>query len=96
MKINFKNPLVGISDPGMLFSHFSSRPLVIFYFSTKCPLCEQYYPVVQKLIKEFEGKGLTGLAISAGSMTKNDIRSFMEQYSASIPFFQDASRQFGQ
>jgi hypothetical protein len=38
--------------------------------------------------------GLTGLAISVGGVTKNDIRAFMEQHNASINFFQDASRQF--
>lgn len=94
MKMDFKIPLVGISDPGMLFTHFSSRPLVLFYFSPKCPHCQQNYPTVQKLIKEFEPMGLTGLAISVGGVTKNDIRGFMEQHSASISFFQDASRQF--
>ena len=39
-------------------------------------------------------KTLSGLAISVGGVTKNDIRGFMEQHSASIPFFQDATRQF--
>lgn len=94
LKMDYKIPLVGISDPGMLFSHFTQRPLVIFYFSPKCPHCQQNYPSVQKLIKEYESKGLTGLAVSVGGVTKNDIRGFMEQHNASISFFQDANRQF--
>lgn len=37
MKMDFSKPLAGISDPGILFSHFSNRPLLIYYFSPKCP-----------------------------------------------------------
>ena len=29
MKMDFSVPLTGISDPGILFSHFSKRPLLI-------------------------------------------------------------------
>lgn len=36
MKMDFSTPLTGISDPGILFSHFSNRPLLIYYFSPKC------------------------------------------------------------
>ena len=39
MKMDFSKPLVGINDPGILFSHFGNRPLLIYYFSPKCPHC---------------------------------------------------------
>ena len=38
MKMDFFSlPLSGISDPGMLFSHFSGKGLTHFYFSPKVP-----------------------------------------------------------
>lgn len=93
--MNYKIPLVGISDPSMLFTNYSSRPLVIFYFSPKSPHARQIFPAVQKLINEFKPMGLLGLAISEANVTKNEIRSFMTENNASIPFCQDSSRQFG-
>ena len=35
MKMDFSKHLSGISDPGILFSHFSNRPLLIYYFRPK-------------------------------------------------------------
>ena len=45
MKMDFSKPLTGISDPGILFSHFSNRPLLIYYFSPKCPHCQHHFPI---------------------------------------------------
>ncbi len=30
MKMDFSKPLSGISDPGILFSHFTNRPLLMY------------------------------------------------------------------
>ena len=62
MKMDFSTHLSGISDPGILFAHFSNRPLLIYYFSPKCPHCQKHFPEIQNLIKEYEAKGLTGIA----------------------------------
>lgn len=40
MIMDFSTHLSGISDPGILFAHFSNRPLLIYYFSPKCPHCQ--------------------------------------------------------
>jgi thiol-disulfide isomerase/thioredoxin len=96
LKMDFSIPLIGISDPGMLFSHFSARPLLIFYFSPKCPHCQDKFPVIQAIIKEYESKGLTGIGISlGGTIKKNDVRLFMDQSNATIPIFQDTNIKFG-
>ncbi|MBP5248249.1 MAG: redoxin domain-containing protein [Fibrobacter sp.] len=95
-KMDFTIPLAGINDPGMLFSHFSNKPLLIFYFSPKCPHCQANFPQVQSLIKEYESKGLNGLAISiGGGIKKNDVRLFIDQFNASMPIFQDVNAKFG-
>lgn len=93
-KMDFSLPLTGISDPGILYSHFSQRPLFIYYFSPKCPHCIATYPKYQSLLKEFEPRGLQGLAISIGGMKKNDIRMFMDQQNVQVPMLQDTDRKF--
>lgn len=96
MKMDFSKPLTGISDPGILFSHFANRPLLIYYFSPKCPHCQRHFPNIQNLMKEYEKDGLTGIAIGlGGGIKKNDIRLFIDQFHAVIPVFQDADGKFG-
>ena len=96
MKMDFSKPLTGISDPGILFSHFSNKPLLIYYFSPKCPHCQHHFPIIQNLMKEYESEGLTGIAIGlGGGIKKNDIRLFIDQFHAVIPVFQDSEGKFG-
>jgi len=92
--MDFNVKLTGIKDANMPFSAFSSRPLMIYYFSPFCPHCQRSYPGIQVVAKEYEQKGLTSMAISIGSVTKRDILMFMEERNASIPFFQDADGDF--
>lgn len=95
LSMDFKIELTGIKDANMPFSVFSSKPLMLYYFSPFCPHCQRSYPNIQKVAKEFEQKGLSSIAVSVGSVSKRDILMFMEQQNASIPFFQDAKQDFG-
>ncbi|MCL2282691.1 MAG: TlpA family protein disulfide reductase [Fibromonadales bacterium] len=95
MLMDFSIKLTGIKDANMPFSVFSSRPLMIYYFSPHCPHCKKGYNGFQQVAKEYEQKGLTGIAVSVGSVGKRDIMMFMEEHNASIPFFQDADQGFG-
>jgi thiol-disulfide isomerase/thioredoxin len=96
MKIDFMLSLAGVNDPGMLFAHFANKPLVIYYFSPKCPHCQASFPEMQSLIKKYEPKGLTGVGISiGGGIKKNDVRLFIDQFNASFPIFQDVNAAFG-
>ena len=96
MKMDFSKPLSGISDPGILFSHFANKPLLIYYFSPKCPHCQRHISEIQDLVKEYESKGLSGIAIGlGGGIKKNDIRLFIDQFHVSIPVFQDSDYKFG-
>ena len=95
-KIDFTSPLSGVNDPGMLFAHFSGKPLLIYYFSPKCPHCQSHFPSIQELVKKYEAQGLLGMGISiGGGIKKNDIRLFIDQFNASIPIFQDVNTKFG-
>jgi len=92
--MDFNIKLTGIKDANMPFSVFSSRPLLIYYFSPFCPHCQKSFPGVQQLAKGYEQKGLASLAVSIGSVGKRDILMFMEERNASMPFFQDADGEF--
>jgi len=92
--MDFNIKLTGIKDVNTPFSVFSSRPLLVYYFSPFCPHCQRSYAGVQQVAKEYEQKGLTSLAVSIGSVGKKDILMFMEQQKASIPFYQDGDQEF--
>jgi len=92
--MDFKVKLAGIKDANMPFSVFSSRPLMVYYFSPQCPHCQRSYPGIQQVAKEYEQKGLASIAISVGGSQKREILTFMEERNASIPFFQDADGEF--
>jgi len=94
LPMDFSIKLTGIKDANMPFSVFSSRPLMVYYFSPFCPHCQRSYGGVQQMAKEYEQKGLTSIAVSIGSVGKRDILTFMEQQKASIPFFQDSEQDF--
>ncbi|HHX15979.1 MAG TPA: redoxin domain-containing protein [Fibrobacter sp.] len=96
MKMDFSKPLVGISDPGMLFSHFANKNLMIYYFSPKCVHCIHHFAEIQKIIQKYEAKGFTGIAIGlGGGIKKNDIRLFIDQQRVMLPVFQDQNSKFG-
>ena len=96
MKMDFSLPLSGVSDPGILFSHFAKRNLLVYYFSPKCPHCQKHMPEIQAIMKEYESSGVAGIAIAiGGNIKKNDIRMFIDQYKVVIPVFQDGSQKFG-
>lgn len=96
VKMDFSIPLAGINDPGMLFAHFADKPLLVFYFSPKCPHCQSVFPEIQELIKQYADKGLSGVGISiGGGIKKNDVRLFIDQFNASFPIFQDVNAKFG-
>ncbi|GBU24043.1 hypothetical protein R83H12_00664 [Fibrobacteria bacterium R8-3-H12] len=92
--MDFGIKLTGIKDANMPFSVFSSRPLMIYYFSPFCPHCQRSYGGIQQVAKEYEQKGLASIAVSIGSVGKRDILMFMEERNASIPFFQDTEQDF--
>jgi len=92
--MDFGIKLTGIKDANMPFSVFSSRPLMIYYFSPFCPHCQRSYGGIQQVAKEYEQKGLASIAVSIGNVGKRDILMFMDERNASIPFFQDSEQDF--
>ena len=92
--MDFTIPLTGISDPGMMFTHFSQRNLVIFYFSPMCSHCAATYPEIEAIVNKYATQGLSAIAISVSNVSKNSIRRLVNQKNMIFPVFQDQSRKF--
>jgi len=97
--MDFNIPLIGINSDKP-FSEFSSkRLLMIYYMNPFCSHCQNGYGAIQQIAKKYEPKGLVSIAIAISGVNKSDILWFIEEYEASIPFFQDSeyafSRKYG-
>jgi len=91
---NFSLKPKPISDPVLLLSHFANRNLLIFYFSVKCIHCQRVLPHVKKLAVELESSDVTVITIAVKNNTEADIRSFIREYSFTLPVFHDFNKSF--
>ena len=94
--MNFNIKLDNVKD-NVPFTVFSSRPLLIFYYSHHCSHCHSVYPNIQHLAMEYEQNGLSFIAISVGNADRSTVLQFMEQHNESntlTPFFYDTENTF--
>jgi len=89
--IDFNIPLASINSEKP-FSEFNNKLLMIYYMSPLCPHCRDGYGAIQQIAKKYGSKGLASIDIALGN--KSDILKFIEEYEASIPFFQDSESAF--
>jgi peroxiredoxin len=94
LNMDFSMDLKSVSDPDLLFRHFASRNLMIFYFSSKCRHCQVVLPDVQKLVNELEPEGVSALAIAVKNNTEDDIRNSIRRYNLTMPVFHDSHKRF--
>jgi peroxiredoxin len=94
LKMNFSHNLKSISKPDILFSHFSNKKLIIFYFSVKCMHCQKVLSEVQELSKNMEQNGVVTIAIAVKNNTADDIRTFIRNNNFSMPVFHDTEKVF--
>ena len=76
------------------FSAFNKRLLMIYYIKPLCTYCQNGYGNIQQIANKYEPKGLASIAIVVGYANKSDILWFIEEYEASMPFFQDSEYMF--
>ncbi len=93
--VDFNLPLSGLTDASLKLSQFANRNLIVFYFSAKCPHCQQAFPHVQKLSDELASQGFAAIAVAVRQNTEEDVRGFIRDYGVHIPVFHDVERQFG-
>jgi len=89
--MDFNIPLIGINSDKQ-FSEFNNKLLMIYYMDPFCPHCQKGYGSVQQIADKYRSRGLASIAIAVRS--ESDILEFIEEYEASIPFFQDSEYAF--
>jgi peroxiredoxin len=95
VRIDYKLDVKPISNPQLTFSQFAGKRMLLFYFSAKCPHCQQAAPYVQRLADELGAKGYGSLAIAIKWNSEDDIRGFIRDFGVRMPMMQDESRAFG-
>lgn len=95
-KIDFKLDIKPVSNPRLTFSQFEGRKMLLFYFSAKCPHCQQSAPYVQRLADELGGKGFASLAMAIKWNSEDEVRGFIRDFGVRMPMMQDDSRVFGE
>lgn len=95
-KINFKLDIKPVSNPKLTFAQFEGRRMLLFYYSAKCPHCQQSAPHVQRLADELGAKGYASLAMAIKWNTEDDIRGFIRDFGVRMPMMQDDARTFGE
>ena len=88
-------PLLGLPDSTKVsLAADTGKPLLVFYFSPRCPHCQATYPKYQALVHAHSAQGLQGAAIATQVVTVQEVRDFMATQAADLPFFQDAQGKF--
>ena len=73
-----------------LESYLAKGPVLLDFWATWCKPCKEYFPHLEALHLEFEGKGLTILGISEdGPRNKRKIRSFLRSQHITFPILLD-------
>lgn len=95
-RIDFGIDIKPVSNPKLSFAQFEGRRMLLFYFSAKCPHCQQSAPHVQRLADELGTKGYASLAMAIKWNTEDDIRGFIRDFGVRMPMMQDEGRTFGE
>ena len=95
-KMNFKVKVTGINLEVADLAAYSGKPLFVFYFSSTCGHCRHATPEVLKIVNDYKDKGLTSIAIAAGSNNKRGVRGYMDELKVeNMAVLLDESHEFG-
>ncbi len=61
-------------------SDFKGRPVLIDFWATWCPPCRESVPGIEKIYKNYSGKGLVVLAISLDYGGWDGVKSFVAEH----------------
>jgi peroxiredoxin len=81
-------PEFGFEVPGgkqVLLSQYRGKTVMLAFFLTTCPHCQNTSVVVEKLYKELGPKGFQPLAVCIDDMAKLNAPDFIKKYGVTFP-----------
>jgi peroxiredoxin len=74
----------------VVLADYKGKKVVLFFFTTWCPYCQQKFPVLEKKRAELEEAGVVLLPIDAGE-SREKVASFREKRKIDLDILLDAS-----
>jgi len=71
-------------------SELKGKPVLLNFWSTRCPPCVHEMPYLQEIYDEWSGKGLMLLAINVGD-SSSTVSEFMQDHNLSLPVLLDTN-----
>jgi thiol-disulfide isomerase/thioredoxin len=71
--------------PLVSFGGDPAKPLVVLFWSTKCPVCRRYAAAVHALAKDYEGRARIALVFPNATETEADVRAWVDAQSVALP-----------
>ncbi len=98
-------PQIGFRAPGFTLQSLDGqsfdleslrgKPLLINYWATWCVPCKQELPILEKLYREYQQKGLVILSINALDQDSlENVQAIVREYGMTFPVLLDQNRQF--
>lgn len=98
-------PQIGFRAPGFTLQSLDGqsfnleslrgKPLLINYWATWCVPCKQELPILEKLYREYQQKGLVVLSINALDQDSvENVQAIVNEYGMTFPVLLDQDRQF--
>ena len=80
---NFK--LQNLDGKTVQLSDLKGKPVVLDFWATWCQPCRDSIPGMEKLHKDYAGKGLVILSVSLDGGAIEDVRAFQKEYGMTYP-----------
>ncbi len=83
------------ADPVPLasFGGDTEKPLVVLFWSSRCPVCRRYGPVLKSLAKDYEGRARVAVVFPNATETAADIATWLDATGATGALALDPKRE---
>ena len=71
--------------------NYAGQPIVIVFWATWCPYCEQEISALNSVYKKYKDQGLVILGVNTGDSTSN-VRSYQSSHNISYPILLDSKK----
>lgn len=76
-------------------SDFRGKPVMLNFWSTRCPPCVSEMPYIQQMYEEWRDKGLILLVIHMGG-SPSQVKEFLQNHNLSLPVLLDTTQAIAQ